>query len=57
MFMKNDIFVTNHRQMKLLSDITKFKRLDADPINTRLITLKSYLQKLHNRNKISKEIY
>ena len=42
---------------KLFSDTTKFKRLDADPTNTRLSTLQSYLQKLYNRNEISEEVY
>ena len=42
---------------KLFSDTTKFKRLDADPTNTRLSTLQSNLWKLHNRNKISEEVY
>ena len=41
---------------KLFSDTTKFKRFDADPTNTRLSTLQSYLQKLYNRNEISEEI-
>ena len=41
---------------KLFSDTTKFKRLDADPTNTRLSTLQSYLQKLNNRNRISEEV-
>ena len=42
---------------KLFSDKTKFKRLDADPTNTRLSTLQSYLRKLYNRNEISEEVY
>ena len=42
---------------KLFSDITKFKRLDADPTNTRLSTLQSYLRNLCNRNEISEEVY
>ena len=42
---------------KLFSDTTKFKRLDADPTNTRLSTLQSYLPNLYNRNEISEEVY
>ena len=42
---------------KLFSNTTKFKRLDGDPINTRLSTLQSYLSKLYNRNEISEEVY
>ena len=42
---------------KLFSNKTKFKRLDADPTNTRLSILQSYLQKLFNRNEISEEVY
>ena len=41
---------------KLFSDTTKL-RLDADPTKTRLSTVGSYLQKVHNRNKISEEVY
>ena len=42
---------------KLFSDTAKLKRLDEDPNNTRLITCKSYLQKLYNRNEVSEEVY
>ena len=42
---------------KLFSDTTNFKTLDADPTNTRLSTLHSYLWKLYNRNEISEEVY
>ena len=42
---------------KLFSDTAKIKRLDVDPTNTKLSTLQSYLRKLYNRNKISKEVY
>ena len=41
----------------LFSDTTKFKRLDADPTNTRLSTLQFYLRKLYNRNEISEKVY
>ena len=41
----------------LFSDTTKFKRLDANPTNTRLSTLQFYLRKLYNRNEISEKVY
>ena len=36
----------------LFSDTTKLKSLDADPNNTSLSNVQSYLRKLYNRNKI-----
>ena len=42
---------------KSFSDTTKFKRLDADPTNTKLSTLQSYLRKLYNRIEVSEEVY
>ena len=41
---------------KLFWDATKFKRLDANPTNTRLSALQSELRMLSNRNEISEEI-
>ena len=39
------------------SDTTKFKRLDADPTNTKLSILQSFLRMLYNRIEISGEVY
>ena len=42
---------------QLFSDTTKFKSLYADPTNTSLSNLQSYLRKLYNRNEITEEVY
>ena len=42
---------------QLFSDITKFKRLYADPTSNSFGTSQSCLRKLYNRNKISEDVY
>ena len=53
------IDTTDHYESlnKLFSDATKFKSFDADPTNTSLSTLQSYLRIYYNRNEISEEVY